>query len=431
MKVKKTNEKKKKKLLDHYNNGRYAKAEETAKNIIKKFPDDNFSWMILALIMKDTNRFKDSLKASKKSIELSPKDSVALNVHGIILLELKKYTEAENYFKESINLNPKLAEAYNNLGLVYNNLGLTEKAQEYYLKAISLKENLFEAYHNLGEIFEKINKFDEAIQCQNKAISLKPDYDKAFSSLGTIFYKMNKIEESKMYFGKAANLNPNNLQAKYMYSALIGENITSAPREYVEKLFDDFSAFFDGHLIGQLKYTAPKLIGDILKKNYMNNVSGTVLDLGCGTGLIGEELDDVCAKLVGVDLSKSMIEKARQKKIYDELVYDDIEEYLNREILNFDIIIASDVLIYVGDLIKIFKSLKQNKKTNAKFVFTTEHNHSVNSYKIEKSGRFSHSKKYIDDLCQQFQFKQEKFEIFDMRNDRTSTIAGGLYILGL
>ena len=57
--------------------------------------------MILALIMKDTNRFKDSLKASKKSIELSPKDSVALNVHGIILLELKKYTEAENYFKES------------------------------------------------------------------------------------------------------------------------------------------------------------------------------------------------------------------------------------------------------------------------------------------------------------------------------------------
>ena len=37
---------------------------------------------------------------------------------------------------------------------------------------------------------------------------------------------------------------------------------------------------------------------------------GSVLDLGCGTGLTGLEIKDFCSKLEGVDLSKKMLELA-------------------------------------------------------------------------------------------------------------------------
>ena len=57
---------------------------------------------------------------------------------------------------------------------------------------------------------------------------------------------------------------------------------------------------------------------------------GTVLDLGCGTGLMGQYLRDNAAQLIGIDLSAAMLEEARNKQIYDALVEGDIVEYCRR-----------------------------------------------------------------------------------------------------
>ena len=41
-----------------------------------------------------------------------------------------------------------------------------------------------------------------------------------------------------------------------------------------------------------------------------NNVQ-TILDLGCGTGTLTAQLADLCSKVVGVDSSQNMIDKAK------------------------------------------------------------------------------------------------------------------------
>ena len=50
--------------------------------------------------------------------------------------------------------------------------------------------------------------------------------------------------------------------------------------------------------------------------------------MGCGTGLIGLELEKYCNYLEGIDLSIKMIEEAKQKKVYDKLIQTEIIDYL-------------------------------------------------------------------------------------------------------
>lgn len=56
--------------------------------------------------------------------------------------------------------------------------------------------------------------------------------------------------------------------------------------------------------------------GDVL--SYLNG-SLDVLDLGCGTGLIGSWFKDYARKLVGVDVSPTMLDMATKKGCYHEL----------------------------------------------------------------------------------------------------------------
>ena len=65
---------------------------------------------------------------------------------------------------------------------------------------------------------------------------------------------------------------------------------------------------------------------------------------------------------------------------------------------SFNYFIAADVLLYVGDLSAVFQLIKSRNKSNGRFVFSTEHTDDNKEFFLEKSGRYSHSKNYIENL---------------------------------
>ncbi len=75
-----------------------------------------------------------------------------------------------------------------------------------------------------------------------------------------------------------------------------------------------------------------------------------VLDAGCGTGLCGPLLRPYASRLVGVDLSGGMLDHARRKEIYTDLVQSELTEFLAAQQRAFDVIVAADTLVYFGDL---------------------------------------------------------------------------------
>jgi predicted TPR repeat methyltransferase len=449
-------------LLEHYQAGRLDDTEKLAVSITKEFPEQPFPWKVLGAALKQMGKINESLVALQKSVELGPLDAEAHNNLGVLLKELGRLEEAEASLRQTIELKPDFAKAYNNLGNTlkelgrpeeaeislrkvielkpdlaeaYNNLanllqklGRLEEAEISLRKAIELKPNYAEGYNNLGIILKKQGRLKEAEASLKKTIELKPDYAEAYKNLGGLLIKLNKLEEAKTFFKKAVEFKPDYGEAKHLLAALTEHTTNSSPREYVENLFDSYAINFEHSLLNKLEYKTPNKIAEMIVAKNPNIQLGSVLDLGCGTGLIGDEIKKYCSNLEGVDLSKSMLEKARAKNIYDKLEHKDIVEYLSIENLDFNYFISSDVLVYVGELSEIFKLIKSRNKLKGKFIFSTEHT-DRDGFFLEQTGRYSHSKKYIESLCNKFGYKLSHFEIVNLRKEKDKFIIGGLYFL--
>ena len=381
-------------LLKLYQDQKFIEAENLCLSIIKKYPNYQFTWKILSAVLKNNGKINDSLVACRKSIELRPEDS----------------------------------EAHFNYGYILKQLGKLEEAKLSYEKAIELKPNNSQAYSNLGNIFKELGNYKDAENNYKKALSVNPTYAETHYNLGVILKELGRIKESEMYIKKSLEIKPNYLEAEHLYSALKGLTTNSAPRAYVENLFDKFAINFEESLVEKLEYRIPKKIAEIIIPKNQDISLGSILDLGCGTGLIGNELKDNCSKIDGIDLSKSMLQKAKTKNIYNNLKHTDIIEFLSTKNLEYDYFIAADVFVYIGDLSEIFKLIKFRNKFKGKFIFSTQHI-DEGEFILEKSGKYSHSKKYIEKLCKQYSYNIFHFEKTDLRKESGKFVIGGLYFL--
>ena len=410
------------------NLGNLQEAEASFKYAIKLEPNYAEAYNNLGNTLKDLGKLQEAEASFKYAIKLEPNNAEPHSNLGIVLEKHGKFEEAETSNRKAIELNPNSAKAHNNLGVVLEKFGRIEQAEASYKQAIELEPNYAEAYNNLGNTLKDLGKLQEAEANYKQAIKLKPDYAESHSNLANTLKKLGKLQEAEANYKQAIKLKPDFDIAKHHLAALTGETTNSAPRAYVEDLFDNYASKFDNSLVGNLKYKVPKVISELILKKNSGSLLGSVLDLGCGTGLIGLEIKQFCSSLEGLDLSNLMVQEARKKNVYDKLTHRDIVDYLSTENLNFDYFIATDVFIYIGDLSDIFQLVKSRNKSGGKLVFSTEHTN-TDGFVLEKTGRYSHSKKYIENMCEKFNYKLSHFESVNLRKEKNQFIIGGLYIL--
>lgn len=109
-------------------------------------------------------------------------------------------------------------------------------------------------------------------------------------------------------------------------------------RNYGEKTSDDFRAVYrewadnyDRDLIDEFGYLAPQAAVTCLK-THLPSLNAPILDMGCGTGLVGQLLFDAGYQIIdGLDLSFEMLEKARALGVYRALDEADLTEQLTLE----------------------------------------------------------------------------------------------------
>ena len=155
-------------LLEHYQNGRYDDAEKMALLITQEFPEHQFVWKILGIILGQTGRITEALVAIQKAVALTPADAEVHYNLGVTLQELGRLEEAEASYRQTIALKPDYAEAHNNLGITLQGLGRSEEAEASYRQAISLKPDFAEGHSNLGVTLKELGRLEEAEQAAGK-----------------------------------------------------------------------------------------------------------------------------------------------------------------------------------------------------------------------------------------------------------------------
>jgi len=195
------------------------------------------------------------------------------------------------------------------------------------------------------------------------------------------------------------------------------------PAGYVESLFDAYAPTFESALVERLEYRVPGLIAEAIQTVRPQAAFRHAVDLGCGTGLMGECLRGRVSRIDGIDLSHSMLQKAADKRIYDRLDQCDVAR-LDLRVAPVDLVVAADVFVYLGDLGPVFARVAEALEPGGLFAFSIERHANADEYAIGASLRFTHSRAYVARLLQEHRFAVLRIDEVDLRRDRGEPVAG-------
>ncbi len=145
-------------------------------------------------------------------------------------------------------------------------------------------------------------------------------------------------------------------------------------KQWYETLFENYGEKYDNDCFAQ------GTIGecDFIEKEINHNKTLKIIDIGCGTGRHTIELSKRGYSMTGIDLSESLLERAREKAKQNGLQIDFLKHDARNLPFNkkFDVAILmceggfplmeTDEMNY-----EILKNVSQSLKENAKFIFTT------------------------------------------------------------
>ena len=371
----------------------------------------------------------EAIACFKSALALKPDFTAAEMNLGNELKRMKRFDEALLCYRNVVKNCPGFAEAQYNLGNMLMEMGDLTKAISHFQSATQIKPDYAEAYGNMGTVQMNLKDRENAELNLRKAVSLNPELPKPYYALGNIFRKQNKPDEAISSFERALVLDPDFHSARHALNSMTGITSKTAPREYVEGVFNVYADKFDAQLVDGLGYRIPEVLRDAVstleggRQTYAN-----AIDLGCGTGLVGVAFKDLVSHLTGIDLSENMVKKAKEKNVYDVLYVDEITDGMDALDSQYDLFISADVLIYVGALDRLFESVKKHANEKSLFVFSTEHIEG-SGYVLQSTCRYAHSKEYILSMAQRAGFELKFFEPCNLRKEGANWISGGVYIL--
>jgi predicted TPR repeat methyltransferase len=359
-----------------------------------------------------------------QALALAPgRPSVLLNL-GVTRTQLGRFADAEGLLQAALAQDPEQPDAWVALARCQVGLGRWTDAVVTHEQLFSRGQDGADLRRQYAQCLAQLGRYPDAVQALQQALALDGTCAPAWSQLGDLLREMGDHAQAIHCYQRALACGADPELHHYFLSALQAEPAQpQPPRQYVQALFDQYADDFDHHLVEQLGYQGHQLLVDMLPVHCPARFE-RVLDLGCGTGLCGAALRPRAAYLEGVDLAPAMVDKARQRNVYDALAVADIHDHLASSPGPFDLVLAADVFIYVGALERVFSLLAHRVCPGGWVGFTVERAPSGQTVTLLPSLRYAHADAYLEQLARLHGFDVAHRYTAPIRQDQQRPVMG-------
>lgn len=276
----------------------------------------------------------------------------------------------------------------------------------------------------------QVGSHRDAIQYLARYLSETADDAEGWLQLGNLWLVVQDPQKADAAWAHYRALHPDD-QAQTSARLVAGLDAVLSP-DYIRALFDGYADNFDRDLQDKLRYKAPELLQQAVARVWNGTTPPCdMLDLGCGTGLSGKAFTPYRRSLVGIDLSPRMLGYAEATGLYNELVAADIVPWMDATPQQFDLVLAADVLVYLGDLKPLFTAVRRVLKSGGLFAATAEQmppndNH---DFLLQPKRRYAHGEGYLLRLAEDCGFRLKALDFVTPRYEAGQPVPGVLFVV--
>ena len=359
--------------LEHHRAGRHPEAEALCRQVLDRNPQEAAALHLLGVIARGRGDLVTTISCFRDALACDPALAEAHNGLGVAFKDSGDLDAAIASYRRALSIRPAYAEALNNLGNALQLRGHLSDAVSSYERALQSRPDDGEVRVNLSEALRRLDRLDEAEAVLREAIRRDPGATSPWYFLGRLARQQGRRSAAVGHFRRYLERDPNDGYGAGIELAALGENLPPrATPEYVQAFYAERAKTWDS--TGRNPdYRGHDLVLGALADELRRVADPVILDVGCGTGVLGERLRPYTRRIDGIDLSPHMVAHARDKRVYDRLQEGDLVIHMQSNPDCYDIIVGAAVLIHFGDLGPPLAAAATALRPGGLFVFTLFH----------------------------------------------------------
>lgn len=407
--------------------GQLREAAQTLNEAQKILPGDARIFMMAGLMAEKSGNIQGAFEMLRKSVATAPGWGPGLLELALLLARQNQFAEAIEKAEEVARLEPKNLVVLAGVVDIAHRAGHTEMAVRHLRRGLELVPGDVQLRRLLARDLDTLGQHADALEIWGALIAQDPHDREALLGRVRTFLAMGAPAQAQADTAHLLELLPDDPVIAYYGALAKGETPLHQPVELNRALFDGMAEIYDQHIVRGLGYRLPKIVADRILERYPEKHLN-VLDLGCGTGLLGVCLGRLDGFLIGVEISQKMIEQAARHKVYDRFHTVDLNEALAATPeAQYEVLTALDVFIYTGDLTRAVPDAHRILQPAGDFWFSCELAPEEGpDLVLQANGRYAHKRSHVAQVCRTAGFEAVDIEELDLRREAGVPVRGML-----
>jgi predicted TPR repeat methyltransferase len=370
-------------------------ARDAARKAVGFAPDWSVAVTELAFLLARQNQLREAVSYAEKAMQMDGDNPQVLARAIDVAHRAQHFDLATNWLQRAARIAPDDPTVKRLLARNMRFKGQHEAAIAAYTELIQASATDWEAL---------LGRLQSALAIGNRAMAMQD---------GDALLSLSPGDEEYIFWSQLAR----------------GATPTRQPVAMVRALYDGFADLYDQHVVASLKYKLPREVGHLITERYPD-LKLNVLDLGCGTGLLGASLGRIQGAMIGVDISPRMVEQAIRHNVYDRFHTVDLLEALEATPANlYNVVTALDVFGYIGDLTQAIPDAFRILQDGGQFIFSCETAPEDGSdFVLLPTQRYAHKASHIEATCRASGFDQVTLEPIVLHYENNEPLRGFLVV---